>query len=435
MNYNGYKYYQVYLHFQKLIIDKTLKKDDRMPSLISCAKELSVSKTTVENAYFQLAADGYIISRERSGYYVTAKHNDSERTDFAFQNTLLKEDDSHMKVYDMANVGDDPSVFRFDLWQRYMKSAIRHKDRMATYGDSQGEIDLRLEIANYVRKRRNIYCTPESIVIGASTQNLLGIFIGLLKENGKRTASVPAKGFERYVQVFKNYNFEVNIRDKESEVIYVSPSHMTRWGDVMSLSRRYEILEHSKKGHIIIEDDYQNELNFSKQVRPSIYALAAGENVVYLGSFSRLLLPSIRISFMILPKELIEAYRRIAQLYDQTASKTEQLALASYLRDEHLHRQIKKIRKLYAVKRELLRTVLIKLVKDIPGLNVVSGDCGTEMIITGSKLGVSNLLAKLKTLGITARKMNYYTDWGEDSVMFSCGFISTEDLIELDSRL
>jgi len=271
--------------------------------------------------------------------------------------------------------------------------------------------------------------------IGSNSIGTEFLLIAILKDSGKKTASVPAKGFDRYAQVFKAYNFEVNIRDKESEVIYVSPSHMTRWGTVMDLSRRYEILEHSKKGHMIIEDDYQNELNFSKQVRPSIYALAGGENVVYLGSFSRLLLPSIRISFMILPKELAVAYERVAKLYDQTASKTEQLALASYLRDEHLHRQIKKIRKLYSGKRELLHSVLTSLIKDIPSLTVVSGDCGTEMLVSGSTIGIESLNAKLEKYRIIARKTNFSTDANNENLMFSCGFISAGDLIELKSNL
>ena len=434
MEKRDFKYSQVYLHFKKLIEEETLKQGDKMPSLISCTKELLVSKTTVENAYFQLAADGYIISKERSGYYVTGKKKGAGATELKAVAISDKSKNTD-KVYDMSNVGDDPTAFRFDLWQRYMKSAIRHKDRMATYGESQGETELRQEIAAYVRKRRNIYCTADNIVIGASTQNLLGILIPLLKENGKKTASVPAKGFDRYAHVFKSYNFDVNIRDKESDVIYVSPSHMTLWGDVMSLSRRYEILEHSKKGHTIIEDDYQNEFNFSKQVRPSIYALAGGENIVYLGSFSRLLLPSIRISFMILPKELLESYRMVAGLYDQTASKTEQLALASYLRDEHLQRQIKKLRKIYLGKRDLLHSILNKLIKDIPGLLLSAGECGTEMLVHGNAEQIDKLNEKLEEYKISARKVNRYFDSYEDSLMFSCGFISVNDLVELDAKL
>ncbi|MBQ0058501.1 MAG: hypothetical protein KBS83_00860, partial [Lachnospiraceae bacterium] len=172
--------------------------------------------------------------------------------------------------YDLARLGDDASSFRMDLWQRYLKSAIRDVDRMVTFGDPRGEYDLREAICDYVRKNRDIYCRPENIIVGASTQSLLMQMLPMLKHYGVRNASVPARGFERYAHIFQSHEIPVDIRRKEADVIYVSPSHMTVWGDVMPLSRRYEILEHSGKGHLIIEDDYLNELVFTKQHCPSL---------------------------------------------------------------------------------------------------------------------------------------------------------------------
>lgn len=445
-----YKYTQIYLHFKKLIEEGEILKGEKMPSLLACSQTFSVSKTTAENAYFQLAADGYILSRERSGYYVTGRRTDlgTDDGDEEKSRQQKKEEASYATgavslslyetcgpaeaVYDMANMGDDPQTFRFDLWQRYLKSAIRHKDRMVTYGEPQGEEELREAICEYVRKRRHIFCSPESIVIGASTQSLLMILLPVLKKKGARTASVPAKGFERYAQVFDSHDLKVDIRRKEADLIYVSPSHMTVWGDVMALSRRYEILEHSKKGHLIIEDDYQNEFVFSKQGCPSIYALAGGENVVYLGSFSRLLLPSIRISFMILPREILPAYQAIADRYDQTASKIEQLALCSYLRDEHLYRQIKKLRKTYAAKRTMLDAILHTLTADIPGLTVQRGDGGTEMAVHGETEKIQQFRERLDGWNISYRKMKGYSDENEQMLLFSCALIESETLKELE---
>ena len=448
-----YKYTQIYLYFKKLIEEGGILQGGKMPSLLACTKEFGVSKTTVESAYFQLAADGYILSRERSGYYVTGRRNKKKENGTAGRDGQSREAEKEaypagadsMAVYevcgpvdaryDLAQMGDDPLTFRFDLWQRYLKSAVRHKDRMVTYGEPQGEAELREAICEYVRKRRNIFCNPESIVIGASTQSLLTLLLPLLKGRGARTASVPAKGFERYARVFGSYDLKVDIRRKKADIIYVSPSHMTVWGDVMPLARRYEILEHSRKGHLIIEDDYQNEFVFSKQGCPSIYALAGGENVVYLGSFSRLLLPSIRISFMILPKEILPAYRQIAALYDQTASKTEQLALCSYLRDEHLYRQIKKLRKTYAAKRSMLDAVLQAMTGTIPGLSVRSGDCGTEMAVHGRTEKIQILRERLDAAGISYREMKGYSDEEEQMLLFSCGLIESGRLGELEASL
>ena len=430
MKNHDYKYSSVYSHFKKMIEEGVLAKGDRMPSLLVCAQELSVSKTTVENAYFQLLADGYIISRERSGYYVTGgmvKPRELPKPSSGEQDNCMAQDCR----YDLATIGDDGDAFRFELWQRYLKSAIRHKERMITYGEPQGEQELREAICEYVRKRRNIYCNPDSIVIGASTQSLLMILLPILKEQGMSTASVPAEGFERFGQVFRSYGLQVDIRKKESDVIYVSPSHMTVWGKIMSLSRRYEILEHRKHGHLIIEDDYQNEFVFAKQGIPSIYALAGGDHVVYLGSFSRILLPSIRISYMILSNELAGAYRKVMDLYDQTASKTEQLALCSYLRDEHLYRQIRKLRKIYTVKRTLLFQVLSDFCKGISDLTILAGEGGTEMAVKGETGKLQILKDRLIGHKICFREMEDSRENGVQTLLFSCGRIDITDLQEL----
>ena len=416
------KYLEVYEHYKHLIEEGAINKGDKLPSLIAASKELGVSKTTAENAYFQLAADGYVISREKSGFYVTSKVHRSKST-----NEIKNVISTTNAKYNLSTIGDDSSSFRFDLWQRYLKNAIRKTDRMVTYGASQGEYELRQEICEYVRKRRSIYCSPDSIVIGASTQSLLMILLPLLKTNGGVTASVPAKGFDRYAHIFRSHDINVDIRRKESDIIYVSPSHMTMWGEVMSIKRRYEILEHSRSGHLIIEDDYQNEFNFAKKVCPSIYSLAGGEHVVYIDSFSRLLLPSIRISFMIIPSDLLPLYKEVAEFYDQTASKTEQLALASYIRDGHLYRHIKKLRKTYANKRSVLSSILTKLT-DNTTLKIMTGDCGTEMCIIGSDSDITSLQNRLKDIGITCQERQ---DNNNSILLFSCGIISSENLDEL----
>ena len=419
-------YQNVYNYYKELIESDRLKKGERMPSLRECCNERNVSKTTAETAYFQLVADGYIVSRERSGYYVAGLKGHKAEGAKAFRPSP----ESTFK-YDFSKIGEDPEVFCFELWQRYMKSAMRNTDRMISYGLPQGEEDLRAELAAYVRKRRNIYCDPDNIVVGASTQSLLMLLLALLQNQGMHTASVPAIGFKRYSRVFDDFGFTVGIRKKESDVIYVSPAHMTQWGEVMPLSRRYEILEHSKNGHLIIEDDYMSELNYSKQACPSIYALSGGENVVYLGSFSRVLLPSIRISFMILPEDLMPFYDDVKDLYDQTASKTEQLALCHFLRDDQLFRHIRKVKRHYGDKRDLLKQLLLNLNILFPKSDMLLGESGTEGALRIKKVMEPVLLNWLHDHDIKC-KIEAESD-DSTLLLFSCGIVSTEVLEELIS--
>ena len=282
---------QVCHYYRDLILAHRLQPGSRMPSLRKCAQELQLSRTTIENAYLQLAADGYIISKAQSGYYVT---------DIALQDHIEKKISAPEEppcLYDLSSSGVDRESFRFDLWQRYLKSALRQNERLLSYGEPQGEADFRQTLSDYVRQRRNITCSPDDIVIGAGVQSLLQILCPLVKN--RKNVSFPNPSFVQGSTIFSDFGFEIRYRNKDSDVIYVSPAHMTKWGDIMPVSRRLELIRHAASNNsLIIEDDFENEFVYLQKPTPSLFSLAGGRGVVYMGSFSRLLLPSIRISFM-----------------------------------------------------------------------------------------------------------------------------------------
>ena len=308
-----------------------------------------------------------------------------------------------------------------------MKSALRQEERLLNYPNNQGEEDLRNEIASYVRKTRNIICSPDDIVIGAGFQNLLSLLIPLIP--GEKTISFPTKNFADGATVFRNAGFTVNYRDKESHVIYVTPSYMTKWGEVMTMKRRHELIDHARKnGHLIIEDDYQNEFVYSNKATPSLYAMTGGENIAFLGSFSRVLLPSVRISYLILPKGVRQEYEKIKRLYNQTASMAEQIALASFLRDGHLNRHIKKMRRLYEDKRKLM----YKSLKQAFGNDgeIMLGESGMEMGVKLSRKGINTKLDKCNV------KVNVVEN-SENTATFlvSCSKIDIEEIGEAVLKL
>ena len=247
-------YLEVYHYYRKLILEGRLLPGSKMPSLRKCAQELKLSRTTIENAYLLLAADGYIIARAQSGYYVTG---------IASKQHLLppeKQDkDITPCLYDFASSGVDRESFRFDLWQRYIKSALRQGDRMLSYGEPQGESDFREVLADYIRERRNVICSPDDIVVGAGLQPLLQILCPLIHE--RKTVSFPTPSFTTCSTIFQDYGFDVHYRDKSCDVIYVSPAHMTKWGEIMPVKRRLELIRHAEiNDHLIIEDDSKTNL-------------------------------------------------------------------------------------------------------------------------------------------------------------------------------
>lgn len=362
------KYSQIYNIVKEMILSGELQPGDKILSVRQAAANYNVSVTTVQSAYFELCADGYIIAHSKSGYYVSdimCNHLSEEQTDV--KNNI---------TYDLSGGIADEESFDFSLWQKYIKSALRQSERLLSYSHPKGEYDLRCAIAQYIKDRRNVITSPERIIVGAGLQPLLQILCSLLNKN--LSVSFPDKSFVLGMSTFSDYGFDVHIRDKDADVIYVSPSHMTRWGDVMPIKRRLELIDYSKKHNsLVIEDDYENEFLYNVKPTPSLYALGK-DNIIYMCSFSAMLLPGIRISFMVLTKELAEKYNENAFRYAQTAGKTEQIALCSYIRDGRIESQIRKTRRIYSAKTKRFAGILKEL---LPEAEIEIGENTLQIIL------------------------------------------------------
>lgn len=345
------RYLQVYDYYKELILSGRLPENTKMPSIRKCSEQLGLSRTTIESAYLCLAADGYIISRPQSGYYVTPRPVKNSTKNVSFSKDIHREKKDILYNFTSSNV--DADSFDFNLWRRYIKSALRQDKRLLTYGEPQGEYELRETICNYVINKRNAVCKPENIIIGAGSQSLLNILCPLLRD--KQGVCFHDTKFVQGIIIFEDYGFQIVQNREEADILYMTPSHMTSLGDVMSVEKRISVLSEAiSHNRLIIEDDYNNEFRYFSKPRPCLQGLAGGEHVVYLSTFSKLLLPSIRLSFMILPDELLPLYEKKKALYNQTASKAEQLALCQFLRDGHLDSQIRKLKRLYANKAKAL---------------------------------------------------------------------------------
>lgn len=373
-------YIQIYNYYRELISSGVLKAETKLPSIRKCALDRMVSKTTVEAAYLQLSAEGYIIPKAGSGFYVcNIDYNNIKKPDIA-KSTKAENKKNHL--YDFVNYSIDSKGFDFKLWARYVKSALRNKERLIYYGDARGEYDLRSAICKYISEYRGVICAPEQIIVGAGVQSLLQIlcslkgisspvvFIGTDFVKGKIV--FRDRGFNTVF--LKNLSGDFSGLEKiNPKIIYISPSHITPSGDVMQIKSRLSLLSYAKShGCLIIEDDYDSEFRYYTRPVPSLQSLDGGLNVVYMGTFSRLLLPSLRISFMVLPVGLIDEYAKHENEYNQTVSITEQIALCQFIRDGHLSKQIKKARKLFIAKSSLFCEAVKKVFKDkaeaIPGL-------------------------------------------------------------------
>ncbi len=409
-------YMQVYTYYKDLITDGKLAPNTRLPSIRRCAESLRISRTTAEAAYFQLCADGYVLSKPQSGYYVTDLYFHKPQ-----KKAAPKTDETPAVRYDFSSLSADRESFDFALWRRYLKSALRQDERLLSYGAVQGEYDLREAVAQYISEKRNVVCSAENIVIGAGVQSLLHILCAMLKTG---TIHFQDASFLEGRAVFSDHGFSVAESPNDAQILYTSPSHRNRWGDVMPAKERIALLQYAAKhGVLLIEDDYDNEFGYFDKPTPALQGLDGGRNVVYLGTFSKLLVPSIRLSFMVLPDRLLPRYREIAPLYNQTASKAEQIALCQFIRDGHLASRIRKVRRLYRQKAVLLE----QAVKSIFGETAHTHIGDTGFVVKAdikTPLSPAELQDRALRAGILLRTAA--SSDGTVSLLLSCSGMPTE---------
>lgn len=421
-------YIQLYNHFRNMILSGAMPSDSKLPSIRKCTEIYSVSKTTVEAAYVQLEAEGCIYSVPQSGFYV------SKMSDFIPHGEELESIEDSAKSgkmeYDFTSSAADSESFKFNLWQRYVKSALRTESRLLDYGDPQGEEDLRKALCSYVSASRGIMCSENQIVIGAGVQNLLQLLCVLEKE--RKNVLLLGMPFEKGEAVFCDYGKSVQHREEYSaegvfaDIIYTSPSHINYMGDVLSLSKRIDLLKYARDNDsLIIEDDYDSEFSYTGRPVPALRSLDGGERVVYFGTFSKLLLPSIRISFMVLTNELAKKYAKIKKLYNQTASKTEQIALCRYISDGHLYSRIKRTKKLYADKTKRFYSIICE--GESEKIKIRMSQSGFLVSVSGEKERLSEIREYLEK---EKMKVGFIEDKEKEDkkLLFSVSAISSEDI-------
>ena len=371
----------------------------RMPGKRRLAAELSVSVNTVDAAYQILTAEGYLASRERSGFYVQeylALPQMSAPAGAHLPFSAAPAAPPRRPVrYDLSTRGVDPGLFPFRTWARLQKELLYSSPELLTHGDAQGDPALRQALAEYLSEYRGVRCGAHQIVVGAGLEYLLGLLAPLLPG----TTAVETPGYPRAKQVLENNGVHCcclpvdtdglsleALNRSEAAVCYVTPSHQFPTGVTMPAGRRAELLHWAarKPGQrYIIEDDYDSEFRFDTRPLPSLQGMAGADgSVVYLSTCSRSLAPSIRIAYMVLPEHLLPAWREKYRLYSGTVSRFEQQTLARFITEGYFTRHLARERVAYKARRDALAKALS---------GAFSSD---ELTLTGLHTGL-HLLAKL----------------------------------------
>ena len=379
-------YIQLYEYIKTEITSGLLKPDSKLPSIREASSTLNLSKTTIENAYSQLVAEGYIDNYPKRGYFVC------DLSEYNFNIEVNKNIVEYHDEIIYLNDGVDKDSFDISTWKRlYNKVISCSKTNIHNSCSTQGEKFLREEIANFVNTMRGGHTDSSQVIVGAGVQYLLGILIGIIKED-YNTVAIEKPGFNKAEFIFEDYLFNIRhieitddgfpiqeLRKSDAEVIYISPSHQYPLGTIMPVNKRMELLDWAyKKNGLIIEDDYDSMIRYGGMPIPSLQGLDKNDCVVYLGSFSKMLLPSLRISFMVIPKKLLPKYNEIKDRYTQSTSKIDQIVLANFMKDGYMVKHLRKIKRIYKKKNSSLISNFKNFFEDT--VEVISSDSGLHIV-------------------------------------------------------
>lgn len=420
---NAPTYIQLYHYIKNEIITNKMSIGEQLPSVRVLANHLGLSRTTIENAYQQLVAEGYIYSKPQKGYYV----NRLEEGLFSIiqkdkQSSHLINHTQEKYTYDFKQEYVEDENFNFDIWKKHINDIINfNKDKLYTIGEIQGEPILIKQIVKYIHRTRGVNSNENNVVIGAGIQPLLNILSVILKEEGFKKIGMEEPGFNRAKNIFTDNNIElipleitdsgVNMQtliQNQIKLCYVSPSHQFPTGTVMLVDSRLKLIKWAYENNgYIIEDDYNSELRYEGMPIPAMQGLDPHNIVIYLGSFSTVLVPSIRVSYMILPDELMCKFLNQKIRYAQTASKLEQLALAKMMESGDFERHIRKIKNRYAKKSEYTIKCILKHLGN--SVDIVGTNSGLNILLKLKiRVDESIIVEELKKEGINIASMNEY---------------------------
>lgn len=379
-------YEKIYEYIRNDIIDGKIPQGEKLPSTRLLAKNLSVSRSTVEMAYDQLLAEGYIESEPCRGFFVCDitelyRFKEDRTVQPVTQKAFRNEEKAEI---DFSPYAIDAGSFPFNIWRKISKNVLFDDSEELLYsGDGQGEESLRSAIAGYLHQARGVNCGASDIIIGAGNEYLEILLAQMLGKDKKVLMDNP--GYPQAYRTFSNMGYQIVtapaagqemdtewLDQSNPDLIYLMPSHQFPLGTVMPLKQRLLLLQWAsgKEGRYLIEDDHDSEYRYRGKPIPSMQSVDRFGKVIYIGTFSKSIAPSLRISYMVLPPRLMECYHRTCGFYSTTVPKMQQEILRSFIEEGHFGRHLNKMRGIYRGKRDFLLGEL----KKYDWVEQISGD-------------------------------------------------------------
>ena len=408
-------YEQVYDGFRAAIVARNLRPGERIPSTRALASELRLSRIPVLNAYAQLLAEGYFESRVGAGTFVssslpsalTASETPSARSSrlsptprpIARRSSLIPryERPAWVGGHGAFSVSQ-PAIeaFPFNVWSSLIARYWRNLHLSALqYGDPMGYRELREALGAYLRAARGVRCEWQQIMIVSGSQQALDISARVLLEVGSPVwVEEPGYWLARHVLVAAGcrlipvpvdddgLDVAVGIEQcRKARAVYVAPSHQYPLGATMSASRRFQLLDWAQSsGSWIVEDDYDSEYRYDSKPIASLQGLDRSSRVIYIGTFSKVLFPSLRVGYIVIPSDLVDYFAAVRHAMDVSPPHLYQAVLAAFINEGHFGRHIRRMRVMYSERREALVNCIRKELDSV--LQVHGAEAGLHLTVT-----------------------------------------------------
>ncbi|MCQ7060969.1 PLP-dependent aminotransferase family protein [Escherichia coli] len=407
------RYQQIARQLKTAIEKGELKPGTRLPSSRTWSQELGVSRSTVENAYAELVAQGWLVRRGQAGTFVSRQL----RLDTTFAAPVVYAGESPTpQLFQMGLPALD--LFPRETWARVMGRRLRTQTRFdLALGDVCGELTLRQAIVDYLRVSRSIECLPEQVFITSGYAASMTFILRALAKPGEgmwvedpgfplirpvvaqeRVEMMPVPVDEEGLDVY------VGIRDyPHARFALLTPAHQSPLGVSLSLARRHQLLEWAARAQAwIIEDDYDSEFRYHGKPLPPLKSLDAPQRVIYAGTFSKSLFPALRTAWLVVPLTQVSRFRQQAALTACSVPVLWQQTLADFIHGGYFWRHLKKMRQHYAQRRQWMETALTE-----QGFTVVPQDGGIQLVMSVS--GEDTVLVRKANLaGLAVQAL---TDW------------------------
>lgn len=409
---------RLYRGLRAAILDGRLPSRVRLPSSRTLASEMRVSRNVVVAAYAQLLGEGYIEGRLGSGTYVSATLPDPAITPWysstptptrrlelrlsqhACEALALRpppvpgQPEKRPLLYDFRYGQPALEEFPHATWSRLVMRRVQlMSTRTMAYGQIRGFAPLREAIADYLRRARGVDASAKQVIIVNGTQQALDLAARMLVDRGDSVV-VEDPCYEAARQVFLGLGAHLIPNPVDADgldvtklpqgravrLAYVTPSHQFPLGGVLPLDRRFELLRWAEQtGAYILEDDYDSEFRYETRPVEAMQGLDRAGRVLYMGSFSKVLFPSLRVGYLLVPEELVPAAKALKFLMDRATPTFEQEVLAEFIREGYFERHLRRMRVLYAARRRILLDALRQVLGD--RLEVAGTEAGLHVVI------------------------------------------------------